>query len=214
MCYTITTDTGGTQRLSFGKAPAQFKVLGDVGMKITIIGRKVTLRDNFKELATKKLMRFDRIFDEDAQATVTVTLERNRQTVEITIRQPGMICRAEETAAEMNDALDKVISALGRQIRKNKTRLEKRLHTGAIDQYVQEYAEETEPEDMAEFDEYEVVKTKRFYVKPASVQEAILQMNMLEHQFFMFRNTENNEINVVYRRKDGKYGLLEPDSEE
>ena len=175
-------------------------------MKITIIGRKVTLRDNFKELATKKLMRFDRIFDEDAQATVTVTLERNRQTVEITIRQPGMICRAEETAAEMNDALDKVISALGRQIRKNKTRLEKRLHGGAIDQYVQEYAEEA--------DEYEVVKTKHFYVKPASVEEAILQMNMLEHQFFMFRNTENNEINVVYRRKDGKYGLLAPDDEE
>ena len=183
-------------------------------MKITIIGRKVTLRDNFKELATKKLMRFDRIFDEDAQATVTVTLERNRQTVEITIRQPGMICRAEETAAEMNDALDKVISALGRQIRKNKTRLEKRLHGGAIDQYVQEYAEEAEPEDMAEFDVYEVVKTKHFYVKPASVEEAILQMNMLEHQFFMFRNTENNEINVVYRRKDGKYGLLAPDDEE
>ena len=114
----------------------------------------------------------------------------------------------------MNEALDKVISALGRQIRKNKTRLEKRLHTGAIDQYVQEYAEEAEPEDMAEFDEYEVVKTKHFYVKPASVQEAILQMNMLEHQFFMFRNIENNEINVVYRRKDGKYGLLEPDAEE
>ena len=212
MCYTITTDTGGAQRLSFGKAPAQFKVLGDVGMKITIIGRKVTLRDNFKELATRKLMRFDRIFDENAEATVTVTLERNRQTVEITIRQPGMICRAEETAAEMNDALDKVISALGRQIRKNKTRLEKRLHTGAIDQYVQEYAEDAGPVDE-EPEEYEIVKIKHFYVKPASVEEAILQMNMLEHQFFMFRNTENNEINVVYRRKDGKYGLLEPDDE-
>lgn len=182
-------------------------------MKITIIGRKVTLRDNFKELATRKLMRFDRIFDEDAEANVTVTVERNRQTVEITIRQPGMICRAEETAAEMNDALDKVISALGRQIRKNKTRLEKRFHSsGAIDQYVQEYAEDSEPVDE-DTGEYEVVKTKRFYVKPASVDEAILQMNMLEHQFFMFRNTESNEINVVYRRKDGKYGLLEPDSE-
>ena len=182
-------------------------------MKITIIGRKVTLRDNFKELATRKLMRFDRIFVEDAEANVTVTVERNRQTVEITIRQPGMICRAEETAAEMNDALDKVISALGRQIRKNKTRLEKRFHSGgAIDQYVQEYAEDSEPVDE-DTGEYEVVKTKRFYVKPASVDEAILQMNMLEHQFFMFRNTESNEINVVYRRKDGKYGLLEPDSE-
>lgn len=202
----------GKIRSREGSCLHSLKVLGDVGMKITIIGRKVTLRDNFKELATKKLMRFDRIFDENAEATVTVTLERNRQTVEITIRQPGMICRAEETAAEMNDALDKVISALGRQIRKNKTRLEKRLHSGAINQYVQEYAEDAEPTDE-EPEEYEIVKTKHFYVKPASVEEAILQMNMLEHQFFMFRNTDNNEINVVYRRKDGKYGLLEPDSE-
>lgn len=137
----------GKIRFREGSCLHSLKVLGDVGMKITIIGRKVTLRDNFKELATKKLMRFDRIFDENAEATVTVTLERNRQTVEITIRQPGMICRAEETAAEMNDALDKVISALGRQIRKNKTRLEKRLHSGAINQYVQEYAEDAEPTD-------------------------------------------------------------------
>lgn len=79
----------GKIRFREGSCLHSLKVLGDVGMKITIIGRKVTLRDNFKELATKKLMRFDRIFDENAEATVTVTLERNRQTVEITIRQPG-----------------------------------------------------------------------------------------------------------------------------
>ena len=91
-------------------------------MKVTIVGRKVNLRNNFKELAEKKLSKFDRIFDEDAEATVTVTVERNRQTVEITIKQRGMIYRAEETSLEMNEALDHVISALGRQIRRNKTR--------------------------------------------------------------------------------------------
>lgn len=179
-------------------------------MKITITGRKVNLRDNFKELAKKKLSRFDRIFDEDAEANVVVTLERNRQTVEITIRSQGMIFRAEATDYEMNDALDQVVSSLGRQIRKNKNRLEKEIHSAALDQYVEEYLHTTE-EDSSE--EYKIVRTKHFFVKPLSVDEAILQMNMLGHQFFMFRNETNGEINVVYRRKDGNYGLLEPDME-
>ena len=182
-------------------------------MKITTTGRKVNLRDNFKNLAQKKLSRFDRIFDEDAEANVVVTVEKNRQTVEVTIRQPGMICRAEATEPEMNDALDRVVSALGRQIRKNKTRLEKRVHSGAIDQYVVDYPEQEEaglPEDRA----YEVVRRKHFYVKPMAVEEAILQMNMLGHQFFMFRSEETGEISVVYRRKDGAYGLLEPSEAE
>ena len=94
-------------------------------MKINVIGRKVSLRNNFKEMAERKLSKFDRIFDEDAEATVTATVERNCQRVEITIRQRGMIYRAEDTANEMNEALDHAISALGRQIRRNKTRLEK-----------------------------------------------------------------------------------------
>ncbi|WP_195985102.1 ribosome-associated translation inhibitor RaiA [Clostridium sp. D33t1_170424_F3] len=184
-------------------------------MKITITGRKVTLRDNFKELATKKLSRFERIFDEDADANVVVTLEKNRQTVEITIKQRGMIYRAESTAMEMNDALDQVMSALGRQIRKNKTKLEKKIHSGAIDQYLGDFTEE-EPvlEPVADADEeYHIVRVKHFFVKPLSVEEAILQMNMLGHQFFMFRNETNGEINVVYKRKNGDYGLLEPDAE-
>lgn len=179
-------------------------------MKITITGRKVNLRDNFKELTKKKLSRFDRIFDEDADANVVVTLEKNRQTVEITIKQRGMICRAESTALEMNDALDQVMGALGRQIRKNKTKLEKKMHSGAIDQYIKDFPAE---EPAGEEPEYQVVRTKHFFVKPLSVDEAILQMNMLDHQFFMFRNESSGEINVVYRRKDGDYGLLEPDAE-
>ncbi|MBW7573685.1 ribosome hibernation-promoting factor, HPF/YfiA family [Caproiciproducens faecalis] len=178
-------------------------------MKITVTGRKVNLRDNFKELAAKKLSRFDRVFDEDAQAGVVVTLERNRQTVEITIKSRGMIYRAEATDFEMNDALDQVISALGRQIRKNKTRLEKEIHSAALDQYVQDYLHTAEEDDS----EYKIVRTKHFFVKPLSTEEAILQMNLLGHQFFMFRDENSGEINVVYKRKDGNYGLLEPDAE-
>ena len=182
-------------------------------MRITITGRKVNLRDNFKELAVKKLSRFDRIFDEDAKAHVVVTLENKRQTVEITIKSRGMFYRAESTASEMNDALDQVISALGRQIRKNKTRLEKQIHSGALDKYIADYVKNSDDKSIDDKSEYKIIRTKHFYVKPASVEEAILQMNLLGHQFFMFRNQENGEINVVYRRKDGNYGLLEPDTE-
>lgn len=179
-------------------------------MKITVTGRKVNLRDNFKELATKKLSRFDRIFDEDAQANVMVTLEKNRQSVEITIKSHGMIYRAEATDFEMNDALDQVISALGRKIRKNKTRLEKEIHSAALDQYVQDYLYSTEEDADTE---YNIVRTKHFFIKPLSAEEAILQMNLIGHQFFMFRDETSGEINVVYKRKDGNYGLLGPDVE-
>ncbi|XOQ44718.1 MAG: Ribosome hibernation promoting factor [Clostridium sp.] len=177
-------------------------------MRITITGRKVNLRDHFKELVAKKLSRFDRIFDEDAQAKVVVTVLKNRQTVEITIRSRGMYYRAEKTAAEMNSALDDVISALASQIRRNKARLEKKIHSTALLEDTQVQSQEHE-----EPEEYKVVRTKHFLVKPMSVEEAILQMNLLGHQFFMFRNEEDNEINVVYKRKDGNYGLLTPDAE-
>lgn len=177
-------------------------------MKITITGRKVNLKNNFKELAKRKLSRFDRIFQEDAEANVVVTVERNQQVVEITIQQPGMICRAESADIEMNDALDQVVSALGRQIRKNKTKLTKQIHSDALDKYVEDYLNTADPEEESE---YKIVRTKHFYVKPLTVDEAILQMNLLGHQFFVFRDANTGDVNVVYKRKDGNYGLLEPD---
>ena len=172
-------------------------------MKITIVGRKVNLRDNFKELAEKKLSKFDRIFDDEAEATVTVTVERNRQTVEITIKQRGMIYRAEETTQEMNEALDHVVAALGKQIRRNKTKLERTKKMQPVELTDTYYDEPDE--------EYQLVRTKRFFVKVMTPEEAILQMNLLGHEFFMFRDDVSGEINVVYRRKDGDYGLLVPD---
>lgn len=179
-------------------------------MKITITGRKVTLRNNFKERVEKKLSKFDRIFDEDTVANVTVTMEKNRQTVEVTIRQGGMVYRAENTSLEMNDSLDEVVAALGRQIRKNKTRLEKKVHSGVLNDFL---AHEEAPAEEPEETEYQIVRSKHFPVKPLDAEEAILQMNMVGHQFYMYRNASTGEINVVYRRKDGTYGLLEPDAE-
>ena len=182
-------------------------------MRITVTGRKVNLRENFKLLAQKKLSRFERIFDEDAEASVMVTVERKVQTVEITIRQKGMIYRAEASAPEMNDALDQVVSALGRQIRKNKAKLDKRIHSAALDQYLADFPDNLAGDAAEEEEGYKIVRKKQFSVKPLGVEEAILQMNLLGHAFYMFRDQESNEVCVVYRRKNGDYGLLEPDEE-
>lgn len=179
-------------------------------MNVNIVGRKVTLKDNFKERVNKKLGKFERIFSEEANVTVTVTVEKNRQVVEVTIRDNGMLYRAESSASEMNDALDSVVDILGGQIRKNKAKLSKRLRADSIDQY---FAPVVETESEATEEEYKVVRTKRFPVKPQTIDEAILEMNLIGHQFYMFRNGDTNEINVVYRRNDGTYGLLEPDGE-
>lgn len=176
-------------------------------MKITYVARKVTLRDNFKDRVEQKLKKFSKIFSDNAEATVVVTLEKNRQTVEITIKDNSMVFRAESTMLEMNDALDKVVDLISGQLRKHKTRLSKRIKTGSIDDLLVAPAEEDA--DM-EDEELDIVRRKQIPLKPVSVEEAILQMEMVGHQFYMFTNADTNLINVVYIRKDGSYGLLEP----
>ena len=175
-------------------------------MKITMTGRKVTLRPTFVERTETKLSKLDKFFDTDAAADVTVTAERDLHRVEVTIRCSGMVFRAEEAAEDMNEAVDRLVDILLRQIRKNKTRLEKRLRSGAFVDSIEPEAEESET--------YRIVRCKSFPVKPLDVEEAILQMNLTGHQFYMFRNMDSGEINVVYRRKNGDYGLLEPNPEE
>lgn len=177
-------------------------------MKITYVARKVNLRDNFKERVERKLSKFEKIFSDSAEATVVVTLEKNRQTVEVTIKDNSMVYRAESTMAEMNDALDRVIDLLSRQLRKHKTRLSKRLRAGSVENL---FADE---EDVAvEEEEISVVRKKQIPLKPISVEEAILQMEMTNHKFYMFTNADTGFTNVVYLRDDGAYGILEPSSE-
>ena len=175
-------------------------------MKTNVTGRKLSLRPSFVEKTEKKLSKLDKFFEDDARADVTVKQEGNGFKVETTIHNQGMVYRAEEAAPDMVEALDKLIDTLVRQIRKNKTRLEKRLREEA-------FAVPPPPEEEETEEEYAVVRSKSFPVKPLDVEEAILQMNLLGHQFYMFRNMDSGEINVVYRRQDGHYGLLEPNAD-
>lgn len=169
-------------------------------MKVSIMGRKFTLKDAFKERVENKLKKFERFFDEDAEAFVTVTVEKERQTVELTIKNKGMIYRSEETTKDMVFSFDAAVDSLMRQINKNKSRLAKRLKAGAF-----ENSEEEESRPS-----YDVVRVKRFAVKPMDEAEAILQMNLLGHEFFTFLNMQTETINVIYKRHDGSYGILEP----
>ena len=153
-------------------------------MNITITARKTSVRDSFKDRIDKKLAKLDRFFDESANAIVTVTNEGDRETVEVTIQAQGLF----------------------RQIVKNKDKLGKRLRETAFDAANMEAGEEQE-EAYGDFD---VKRVKRFTLRPMDIDEAILQMNLVEHEFFVFLNAESNEINVVYKRRNGAYGLLEP----
>ena len=172
-------------------------------MKITITGRKIELTQSMKDAAQKKLSKLSKFFSDDAEANVTFSIERERQTVEVTIYNGGMIYRAQETSSDMYAALDKVVDVIERQIRKNKTRLEKRLRANAFDK-TSDFAPDFEEEK-----EFNIVKTKRYSLKPMSAEEAILQMNLLGHEFYLFKNAETNDNNLVYKRKNGDYGLIE-----
>ena len=172
-------------------------------MKITVIGRKCTPRDSFKDRAEKRLRKVEKFFPDEVEAKVTAIVEKSEQIVEVTIFHDGMIFRSQERAINMNDALDRCVDSLVRQIRKNKTRVEKKLRSGAFEAF--EAIDTLESEDT-----YDVVRSKEIVLKPQSVEEAILQMNLLDHQFYMFRNSADEKICVVYARKDGGYGLLVP----
>ena len=161
-------------------------------MNITYLGRKTTIKDSFKEYAAKRLKRLEKFFDDDPNVMIVVTNEGDEETVEVTIKSRGMFFRGEKTSRDRQISLDLVADVLSSQIVRNKNRLERRLKTPVP--VIEELTGELEQEGPAVMD----------------VEEAILQMNLLGHEFFMFRNGETGEINVVYRRKDGNYGLLEP----
>lgn len=178
---------------------------GGCFMNITIIGRKCTPRDSFKERAEQKLQKVEKFFGPNADAKVTATVEKNAKIVEITLSKGGYIFRSQERSQDLEESLDKCVDSLVRQIRKNKTKLQKRIHEVSFDDVFNQPEEEEQ--------EFDIVRTKSVIVKPESVDEAILQMNMLGHEFYMFRNAETDLISIVYKRKDGGYGVLEPTNE-
>ncbi len=172
-------------------------------MKVQIVARKLDLTDGMKDYVTKKLEKLDKFFDDDAEAKITMSVEKSRQKIEATIISKNTIYRVETVTSDMYVTMDKVIDDIERQIRKNKTRLEKRLKKGA---FVDMGVTDVPVEEEAEFN---IIKTKTFTTKPMSNEEAILQMNLLGHQFFVFKNAETQQNSIVYKRKDGDYGLIE-----
>ena len=175
-------------------------------MKVTIIGRQMNVYEDMKLLINKKLAKLDKFFSGEGDATVTLSCKHNQKFIEITIAAAGTLFRSEVGAESFRDALDDAVTNIERQIRKNKTKLACRLRETVFIPAVEEYYDDA-PEEAEE----EIIRTKTFTLKPMSPDEAILQMNLLNHDFFMFFNIEQNGVNVVYRRKDGKYGLLSPE---
>ena len=174
-------------------------------MKVIISGRRIEIEERLKEIIEKKLSKLDKFFREDAEAKVTLTGEKgDRCVMEITVFTGGMIYRAEENTDDAYTAIDKIVTVIERQIRKNKTRLEKRLRENAFDAANFETGTETDEEK-----EFNVVKQKKIALKPMSTEEAILQMNLLGHAFFVFKDAASEETKLVYKRNDKDYGLIE-----
>ena len=174
-------------------------------MKFTFAEKKMNSSEELRAYAERKISKLDRLFRSEAEAFVTFSIERGRHRAEITIKSNGMFYRANELTNDMYASVDSGVAAIERQIRKNKTRLEKRLREGALERDALPAFEPAEDET----EEFEIVRSKRFSIKPMSPEEAILQMNLLEHEFFVFRNDEEGgAISVVYKRQSGGYGLI------
>ncbi len=170
-------------------------------MKITIAAKKLNISQSFNDYAEKKLnAKLDRFFPEEAEAKITLAERRDMIILELTVKYNGIIYRAEQTAKDKNDALDVTVDRIIRQIRKQKTKVEKSLRANAFEGLAPE-----------EEDKYEVIREKRFHLRPMNIEEAILQMNLLDHNFFMFKNAETGAVNVVYKRDEGNYAVLIPE---
>jgi len=175
-------------------------------MRFQFTEKKVSLPPNVHAYAEKKVMKLERFFKDDAEALVAFSVEKDRNKVEITIHAANTYFRASEATSDMFASVDAAVATIERQIRKNKTRLARRLRQDA---FVRS-AEPTSFAPDAEESSFEIVRFKEFPMKPMTREEAILQMNLLEHNFFAFKDEENDQaFAVVYRRNDGGYGLIE-----
>ena len=173
-------------------------------MKFTFTEKKIQVSDEIKEYAERKVGKIDRFFRGQAEAFVTFSSERGRYRAEVTIENNGTFYRVSELTGDMHASIDSACASIERQIRKNKTRLEKRLREGAFEREIND-SYINEPEEK----EFDIVRTKRFPIKHMSTDEAILQMNLLEHEFFAFKNEdEGGAFAVVYRRHNGGYGMI------
>ena len=178
-------------------------------MKINIIGRQLNVYEDTKEMIVEKLSKLDKYFGDEGNATVSLSHKRNLSTLEITIKASGTLFRSEVDAESFRDAMDKSIDNIERQIRKNKSKLRKKLREGIISDdaiaAASLEADEVEQPDV-------IIRKKKFEYTPMYPEEAIMQMNLIGHNFFVFNDASTGKTCVVYTRKDGNYGLIEPEN--
>jgi putative sigma-54 modulation protein len=180
-------------------------------MIISIRGEHLEVTEALRDYVEKKLNRLDRYFEAPLTSDVQVKLSvvKDLQAIEVAIPLTGVLLRAEERNSDMYASIDLVVDKLERQIRKHKTRTNRKIREegGKRDLFKMETSPFTFVEEE---DDFELVRNKRFDLKPMDVEEAILQMNLVGHSFFVFSNMDTDSVNVVYKRNDGKYGLIEP----
>jgi len=179
-------------------------------MRFTFTDKKVQASQELREYAERKIGKLDRFFREESDAFVTFTIERGRHIAEVTLKNNGMFYRVSEATSDMYVSIDAAVADIERQIRKNKTRLEKRLRAGSLEREVSQEPAVVADQDEEEEPDFKIVRTKRFSIKPMTPEEAILQMNLLDHEFFVFKDqNEGDNFAIVYKRRDGGYGLIE-----
>jgi putative sigma-54 modulation protein len=179
-------------------------------MKITVRGKNIEATPALVDYAEKKLSKLDKHFDDTTEVVAVLSVIREEHIVEVTVNLNGLMLRGEESTGDMYASIDMVIEKLERQVKKYKTRMNKSLRSRGMRVMSEKHAV-TELEERMEEDAPRVVKTKRFSLKPMSVEEAILQMDLLGHNFFVFASADSESVSVVYRRRDGHYGLIEPE---
>jgi len=182
-------------------------------MRVTVKGKNVHVTDTLKNYAEQKLQKLSKYFSNIKDAQVTQSIQRNWHIVEVQLEGDGVFLRAEERSADMYASIDMVVEKLERQVKRFKGKLLQ--HSRSVEKA--ETEDEVDTEEMAAGDDEtedglpNIVKTKRFAIKPMTAEEAAMQMELINHDFFVFLNQETEEVNVLYRRKDGNYGLIEPE---
>lgn len=179
-------------------------------MAITVRGKNIEITPALRDYVSKRVGKITKYFDGASMGEITaiLTVNKSRHSVEVTVPINGILLRGEEVTTDMYASIDLVIEKLEKQIEKYKTKLTRKLKSGSFRTDLIP-ARVAAPE--ASEDEFNIVKTKRFAVKPMAPDEAIMQMNLINHDFFVFTNADTEDVNVVYRRKDGQYGLIEPE---
>ncbi len=174
-------------------------------MNLVISGKNIDITEGLRSAVEEKIGKLERYFNDSTEVHVTLSTEKNRQKIEVTIPMKGSIIRAEETSTDMYVSIDLVEEVIERQLRKYKNKL---IHK---EQNVAQLSKAFVDEDVYDEEEIAIIRSKKFAMKPMDPEEACVQMELLGHSFFVFRNSETDEVNVVYKRKDNTYGLIEPE---